>query len=309
MPNIIINNYCNQKCEYCFAEANMSNPLLKRQMSVSLYIIILKFLKINKEEVRILWGEPLLHPDIHLFLQLAMKGEFPTIIFSNINIESKKLHEIFDNITELKNLRINCNINNSDFYSEREWDGIKNNIIYLREKGIKIILGYNVYTLEKSMDFIFQLALENGIEAINLKVTNSSIGESLIIDTQDRRLGDYIFRVLKLYGKKFFIEISCGLDASIFTESEKNFIENEISTPLRFGCGGNMGRFDINTNGNIFKCFPLESIYQKKSLSIRECLIKKMSTEEVISYLYTRFNIRPSTGECIANSIIKTQGN
>jgi sulfatase maturation enzyme AslB (radical SAM superfamily) len=55
MPNIIINNYCNQSCSYCFANENMKNKNLQKDMNILTYLKILKFLKINGEkEVRIL---------------------------------------------------------------------------------------------------------------------------------------------------------------------------------------------------------------------------------------------------------------
>jgi sulfatase maturation enzyme AslB (radical SAM superfamily) len=55
MPNIIINNYCNQKCSYCFANENMKNKKLQKDMNILTYIKILKFLKTNQEtEVRLL---------------------------------------------------------------------------------------------------------------------------------------------------------------------------------------------------------------------------------------------------------------
>jgi molybdenum cofactor biosynthesis enzyme MoaA len=74
MPNIIINNYCNQKCEYCFAENNMSIST-KKEMSIITFIKVLKYLKFNEEkEVRILGGEPLLAKNIRKFILLSTKG-------------------------------------------------------------------------------------------------------------------------------------------------------------------------------------------------------------------------------------------
>ncbi len=56
MPNIIINNICNQRCSYCFAMDSMTVDKLPLQnQSLGTYLQILKFLKKEGEkEVRLL---------------------------------------------------------------------------------------------------------------------------------------------------------------------------------------------------------------------------------------------------------------
>lgn len=38
---------------------------------------------------------------------------------------------------------------------------------------------------------------------------------------------------------------------------------------LPFGCEGFSGKFDIDIDGSIYKCFPTRSLYFKKGLSIK----------------------------------------
>lgn len=306
MPNIIVNNYCNQKCEYCFAESNM-NKSKEKNMTIGLYLLVLKFLKSQNQEVRLLGGEPLLHPNIGRFLQIANKGGFPVIVFSNINIPNQKIRNIFDPILVNEKFRVNCNINHPSFYSADEWNQIEENIAYLTSRWVKVILGYNIYTLSHDADFIFQLAKKYAIGAINLKITNSSLWENLIIDTKSRELGKYIFHYIQQYGRGVFIEISCWLDRSIFTEEEMMFMTS-LGMDLRFWCEGNIGRFDINTDGTVFKCFPLESIYKKNPLSIHTIIESGLDVSWVMNALretLNHFTHENWTGECLANLQIK----
>jgi sulfatase maturation enzyme AslB (radical SAM superfamily) len=62
MANIAINNYCNLKCDYCFAD-NMIKEANKT-MSLDNYIKVLKYLTEQNYEQRIgiIGGEPTLHP-------------------------------------------------------------------------------------------------------------------------------------------------------------------------------------------------------------------------------------------------------
>ena len=62
--NLLINNYCNLKCSYCFAQEEMHS---KEAMNITMenfckYLDFLK--KSNITEVRFIGGEPTLHPEL-----------------------------------------------------------------------------------------------------------------------------------------------------------------------------------------------------------------------------------------------------
>lgn len=305
MPNIIINNYCNQKCKYCFAENNM-NSNIKNDMNLLTFIKILKYLKFNNDNnVRILWWEPLLSKNIKKLLSVSSKWWFDIIIFSNINIPNEKIKNIFDSIDFKWKLRINCNINNLDFYSKEELENINKNLEYFQNIWIKLILWYNIYDLNKKADFIFTLAKKHNVNAINLKITNSSLWEKLIIDNSNRNLWIYIFDLIKKYNSDFFIEFSCWFDEKIFKKDELDFIKNNTQIKLKFWCEWNIWKFDINTDWNIFKCFPLKNLYINNYRNINYLLENKIKIIENINYLTNDFWKNNSYWECIANKKIK----
>lgn len=283
MPNIIINNYCNQKCSYCFANENMKNEELQKNMTIKTYLIILKYLKFNNDNnVRILGWEPLLSKNMSNFIQIATKWWFDIIIFSNINIKNNRIVEIFWG--NKWNIRVNCNINNEDFYTMDEIRNIEKNLDTFNELRIKTILWYNITDISKHPNFLIRLAKKHDIKALNLKITNTEMGKIPIMDNSDRKLWIYIFDFIQKYYKDFFIEISCWLDRSIFTEQELSFIKNEACINLQFWCEGNIWKFDINTDGEIFKCFPLKWLSTPK-IYITQLLKRGQKISSVIEIL------------------------
>jgi organic radical activating enzyme len=268
MPNIIINNYCNQKCSYCFANQNMNNKDLQKDMTLNTYIKILKFLKRNNDNnVRILWWEPLLSPNIRKFLQIANKWWFDIIVFSNINIDSKIL---FKTLNWLNNIRINCNINEKKFYSEEELKKLNINLYIINKLWLKIIIWHNILEINnKPIDFIFNLAQKNNIKAINLKITNHFNTAKL---NNSRKFWKFLFNIIKKYEKDFFIEFSCWLNKNIFLPKELEYIKNYTNISLKFWCNWNIWKFDINTNWKTFRCFPLQETNINKSIYIENNL-------------------------------------
>lgn len=300
MPNIIINNYCNQSCSYCFAMENMRDISLQKNMKLSTYIQVLKYLRqIGDNNVRILWGEPIIFPHLRRYLKLAEKWGFNTIVFSNINISPSKFQKIFQG---LKQVRVNCNINDEDFYNQDEKDNIHANLAFLQSQNIKTILWYNITDLSKKPLFHVKLAERHKIQNINLKITNSSLGGSIIIDTASKDFWDYIYSFIEKYHSKFTIEFSCGLSPKVFSQKQLDFIQQVAKIDIPFGCEWHRGRFDINTDGSIFKCYPLESLYKINPPRVWALLQNKTPLQNTLNTLYEWVY---SDGECSAHKIIK----
>ena len=294
MPNIIINNYCNQKCSYCFAEDSMTiqkSPL--NTQTLTIYLQVLKFLRYYwYKEVRLLWWEPLLHPDIKKILLLALKWWFNCLLFSNLNLPSPFIQSIFDDIWT--KIRINCNLNNSDFYSETEYDNLLNNIHFLQSKGHEVIIWYNLYDFNKTFDDIALFTRKLSIKRINLKVTNTIAWKELIIDTGSRKYWEFIFNILERYSSEFHFEISCWLTKDIFTQEELNYIASQ-DIRLRFWCAGFAWEFDIDIDGSIYKCFPTRQYYLHRWLSIHNFNPREMKIES--------FWLPRSDGICSAHKV------
>lgn len=267
MPNIIINNYCNQKCSYCFAEDSMTiqkNP--SNTQTLAVFLRILRYLKsYNYTDVRLLWGEPLLHKDIQKMLLLSYKWWFSILLFSNLNLPRDYLEEIFSDLPFT--IRINCNLNNRDFYTNQEYTRLISNIQYLRGIGHEIIIGHNVYDISKPFQDILDTAKTVGSKRINIKITNTIAWKNLIVDTSDRAYGKYLYSIVYAGKDDFLFEFSCGLDKNIFSSQELSFFE-QLGMDMKYGCSAAVWGYDIDIDGSIYKCFPLRNFYLEKGLSI-----------------------------------------
>lgn len=268
MPNIIINNICNQRCSYCFAEDSMTYEALPvKNQKYSTFISILHFLSKNGyQDVRFLGWEPLLHPKLEKFILLAHKGWFFTRMFSNLNFPETYISEKFKHQHSLPHT-INANINNRDFYSDIEYKRVLNNLLFFKKGWTIMTIGYNIYDLSKPFMDIIDVARSTHIRSINLKITNTILWNPLIIDTGSRVYGEYIFDIIKTYGHEFDFVFSCGLSRDIFLSEEIDFM-NQLGIYPKYGCDGFSGKFDIDIDGTIYKCFPTRSLYLKKNISI-----------------------------------------
>ena len=132
--NLMVNNYCNLHCPYCFAQEEMHS---KKAMNITIenYKIFLDFLKKNDmDSVRLIGGEPTLHPDLDKLIQEAIDYQcFSNIvIFTNLTFS----HEIARMLVE-KNKDIDIlllpNINDLDMLLPNQKEKIIANLDYLSQ--------------------------------------------------------------------------------------------------------------------------------------------------------------------------------
>lgn len=86
MANLIITNYCNADCPFCFAADSRSRMLKQgsRQMDEREFRDCLDFtLKAGIRELRLLGGEPALHPWFADFVKLGREAGCSILVFSN----------------------------------------------------------------------------------------------------------------------------------------------------------------------------------------------------------------------------------
>jgi len=314
MANIIINNYCNQTCSYCFAWKNMQDKSLKKEMSITTFLYCLRHLRtVGDNEVRILWWEPLLYKNIKKIIQISVKGGFKMIIFSNLKISLSRWNDILDlwSSYDYSNIMFNLNLNDKDFYKKEELDLIYNSLKFLRQRWCDIIISYNIYEYSNGYDFIFDTAKKFDIKKVLLKVTNAVYGDIEMIDTNSRDYGKYIIKILDEYIEDFHLGFGCGLSKKIFTESELVFLKEKIQMKFGFWCSNARGRYDINTDGSISHCYPLQSLYEwEKEFHIRWTLFQNNSISKIydlVTSVIPKNQWLILDENCLANQMNKNQ--
>lgn len=133
-PRVRLTNYCNRRCEYCFADDYLEGQ--KNHSHISLKELEL-FIDSCKErgikEVAWQGGEPLIHSNIIEIINLHKKAELFIQIFTNGMFNKSICHALSD-----LDFQMLINLNHPDTYSNKE-DYIKiiNNIKILNSLGLK----------------------------------------------------------------------------------------------------------------------------------------------------------------------------
>lgn len=149
--NIVINNICNQSCEYCFANKVIEED--KRNMSYEDYKYCLDFLqKNNMKDIRLIGGEPTLHPKFGLFITQALNKGFKDItIFTNGTFDESVLDIL---LYASKNARLNIiiNFNHKLMVGEKNYQKTVHNIKELVNH-CNLVLGVNIYKPNQDINF------------------------------------------------------------------------------------------------------------------------------------------------------------
>lgn len=85
MANLILTRVCNQDCPYCFARAFMAESRTETPfISLERFRRLLELIRHSGgREVRLLGGEPSLHPEFPSLLKLALESGLRVLVFSN----------------------------------------------------------------------------------------------------------------------------------------------------------------------------------------------------------------------------------
>lgn len=173
--NILINDYCNLKCPYCFAEDVMEsarcNPM--RSMSMDNFNKVLDFAyESGQKTVRILGGEPTLHPQFKEIITKCLEdNRFDGImLFSNCVFEEDTLNFLIES-NKKKHIGLLPNCNEKEVIGEKRYNLMVNNIKALSQNGIVDTVGINIYKSDMDVQYIFDIAKEVGAKTIRWSIT------------------------------------------------------------------------------------------------------------------------------------------
>ncbi len=299
MPNILLTKICNLSCSYCFASnVNNRSQQKEQEISLELYIYYLKHLKINSiNEVRLLWWEPLLHSKIKQILDISYRGWFRILIFSNLSFHSDYIFSIFWEfpISFFKSITVNINLNKQDFYTENQLLNIKKNILYLKSWWADIVIS-TILEYDIDFDYIFWFSRELGVKRVKFKPLN---GKKFHQITSSRKYWKLAYNIIKKYNSEFQLSFSCWLSEHIFLLKELDNIKNKYKFYIKFWCYANEWKYDIDINWNIFRCFPLEKMYNE--INIKEYY--SYNSEDIIKRLKIIFSTENNTSNCLWKNV------
>ncbi|GAF90989.1 unnamed protein product, partial [marine sediment metagenome] len=133
--NVILTYVCPNKCRYCFAPNYISSQKNIRFMSLHNFRLITNFLKkSNLTNIRLLGGEPLIHPNIDQILDEIEQDDFFEIIsIFTSGVFPSSLVERLNN----EKIILVINLNHQKDYSRDNYNRFMKNIEKMSNKGIR----------------------------------------------------------------------------------------------------------------------------------------------------------------------------
>ena len=158
--NIMLNSYCNLKCPYCFAD-NEINLCDDKTMSEENFDECLDFLINNGiKEVRIIGGEPTIHPYFGYFLNKIIDRNFfkHIHIFSNMNF-TEEVRDLLILLSERIEISMLPNFN-SELINKNNFNNAKDNIKLMVKYGLVNTIGVNLYNPNMNLSYFYDLISE-----------------------------------------------------------------------------------------------------------------------------------------------------
>ena len=265
MANIMVNDVCNLKCPYCFANEYVNGD-------TSTDITYANFKKavdwINKSSdidktahrVALIGGEPLLHHQFEDLIEYASRERRPgqeLLVFTN-GIYADKYVDLFSR----HRVSLLLNINSYEDIGQKAYDRLVNNIRLLRLKGVHASIGINFYKADQDMSFILNIIKEFGFLSLRIGIVSPnteekrSMGSFFYYNEIKDSLMNFIEECAKLGCAAHFDcqKIPFCIMRHLTDRVRKIEEENHVSLDL-FDCRGCHPVLDITTDLKVARCF------------------------------------------------------
>ncbi|HPN96401.1 MAG TPA: radical SAM protein [Candidatus Moranbacteria bacterium] len=294
-PNILVTEFCNMACPYCFAKDAMAAPS-RKEMGLADFRQLLVFLKNNhKTEVRLMGGEPTLHYKFKEIIDLAISYNFKVKIFTN-GLFSEELAQWM--VERAKSLEFIFNVTAGALASESIKKNIEKNLNILKNNSTitgSITIDNAGFQSQKIIDFV----KNSGIKFIRIGLANNRINSSGVpFKDYEKHIEDmlnFIDELRKIGISR--ISLGCGLVPCIFTPDQLNGLSEKNIDIRGWGCAGKVGAFDISADLSIFPCFIMEDLKKGSLLDFYSLKTAKKYSDELSKYLVNNSKM-PSLRNC-----------
>ena len=259
MANIEITDFCNMRCVYCFAHDHMEQPHPKgasRYISMEAFEKHLDFLdRSNIDQIRLIGGEPTLHPQFSEIIDRSQRRKKQIVLFSNGIMPKKALDRISEIPPEECTILVNMSASNAKGKLSSKENEIQHHSIFTLGK--RIVLGYNIYKTNFSIDPLFPLITAAGSKKeirLGLAHPTSSGTNKYLNPKQYTYVGKKIVQAA-MSAAEFGISLSfdCGFVRCMFSEEDVQILK-ELNTDIGWRCNPIL---DITMDNRAIHCYPL----------------------------------------------------
>jgi len=311
MPNILLTNFCNRQCPYCFAKAQVELGTVQPRWELPSdeYDTILSYLNPTLDFVSLLGGEPTLHSRFADYVERARSAGFRIKIFTN---GATRFLRSIDQFKDDENISIILNLNDKSSYVSAEWNEIEHNF---KVFGSRISISFNVYQPVFSWDFLKDTILTYGLSrsirlgiAQPIQVLNN---EYLLDADMPKTLSRIVEMAEDMANSGINLGFDCGFRMCDFTQDQLGILAQCGTVPL-FVCNPIL---DIGPDLQVWRCFPF-------SMEKGQTLTDYRSLNDLINYFNndwkktkqinnsrcddcTNYLIASCKGGCLSRKIIR----
>lgn len=260
--NIILTTKCKNTCAYCFARDIINKKNSNEYMTIDDFEKILEFLKKSgSKSIRLLGGEPLLHPEIKNILDISIKEDWAeTIDIFTGGIFPKKLKNL---LIRDQRYHIIININERRDYSSSVYESIVKLATYLADSGVGITLSFTIWRDDFEWHDHLNLMKNLGILTLRWSLASPSSlrsNEFLSIDKKSNfgaRIAEFL---LDFSNQNIRTVADCSVPLCIFSDEMRGRIER-VNPSL--GRDTTLGLcsvpVDIGPGLKIWRCFAVDA--------------------------------------------------
>ena len=322
MANIVVSNICNLNCAYCFADSHMRQS---RDLEIKPFIQMETFErhldildKLNVSQIRLIGGEPTLHPQFPMLVETALKRGKPVLIFSNGLMPTKVVDTLEK--TDPKTCTVLVNMSTAHGVQGLNQEHLERRSWVIQQLGARILLGFNIsdpiFTLDDLFEVIrnsdCQRSVRVGLAQPVLNGNNHYLRPKYYPKV-GRSIADSAIRGFEL---GIALEFDCGFVRCMFSDEEIKILEK---TGADYGWRCNPV-LDIDISGKVFHCYPLAKQFSTNLSTVsdpgklRAQFIKETGIFQATG-IYPEFSICPyrqngkCMGGCLANVIKRFRHN
>ena len=263
MANLVIASVCNLSCPYCFAEDYyhaLKTSSGSAFTSLEVFKEQLDFLERSGiHEVRLIGGEPSLHPHFSEIIRQAHRRAKNILIFTNGLIPDEALLTLEslspEECTVLVNTNTTIELGSNEKVRQRRSD-------IIHRLGQRILLGYNIYRLDFDLNPLLDLIQAADCrKVIRLGLAHPTLsGQNVFLHPKHypfvgQKIAEFADDAAK---KGIVVEFDCGFVRCMFTNESMDLLIRAGVNP-GWHCNAIL---DINLDKTVFHCFPLAKYAQ-----------------------------------------------
>ncbi len=256
MTNLILNDVCNLRCPYCFAldyREGQTSP--EHFLSLEAFQARLEFLeRSGTEEVRLLGGEPTLHPQFEEMVDMVRARGKKLMVFSN-GVMPKRALSCLESLPPSE-CKVIINMVEPDKIgpTRRVHRRQLATLCRLRESAS---LGFNIYRRDFQVDFLLPVIAETGCQPhIRLGLAQPCLSgiNQYLYPHEYQVVGEKIINLtLATVEVEVTLSFDCGFVRCMFSEDDLEVL-SAVGVDFGWRCNPIL---DIDLKDKVIHCYPL----------------------------------------------------